>query len=115
MKYKKCKQMLLDAGYYEVNRSDIYVCRFRKDRYKVIVAYNKSGNVTSITCFDDKNRFGKKGRLIDTRTEKECKDAISFLVHGLPLQDTLDMMCGDLVRIEAKMNNYLTLDAIEKL
>lgn len=107
--------MLLDAGYYLVNNADIYVCRFRKDRYMVIVKYNESGNVTSLTCFDERNRLGKAGRLIDTRTEKECKGVLFFLLHGIPLQETLDMMCGELDRIEAKLNNYITLDAIEKL
>lgn len=115
MKYKKCRQMLLDAGYYEVNWADLYVCRFRKDRYKVVVSHNESGNVTRIICFDEKNKLGKEGRLLDTKTEKEHKDGILFLIHGISIQNTLDMVCGDLDRLEAKMNNYLTLEAIEKL
>lgn len=79
MKYKKCKQMLLDAGYYEVNWADIYVCRFRKDRYKVIVSYNESGNVTRIICFDEKKiNLVKKEDLLTQKPKKNIKMVFYF-------------------------------------
>lgn len=72
--------MLLDVGYYEVNWADLYVCRFRKDRYKVVVSHNESGNVTRIICFDEKKKINlvKKEDLLTQKPKKNIKMVFSF-------------------------------------
>lgn len=115
MKYKKCEKMLLDAGYKNINESDCYICRFRRDHYKVVVKYDMCGNVNNICCFDETAKTEDKRCIINTGDKKFFPKITFWLAFGLSLEETLNIVCGTLEKLDAAVENFYNLQAIEKL
>lgn len=110
MKVNKCKVMLHNAGYelFYTENSGIY--RFRNPPFKVTVKYNESGNVTKIVCFDESKSINGERFLITTSTARH-----DFLLHNVPIEEALNIMCGNHDAILPKIKNYQNLQAIENL
>lgn len=110
MKVNKCKIMLHNAGYELFYAEDPGTYRFRNTPFKVTVKYNESGNVTKIVCFDESKSVEGERFLITTSIARR-----DFLLHNVPIEEVLNIMCGNQDAILPKIKNYQNLQAIENL